>query len=340
MISLIPSGARLRDFLADHGVQTSQLRWGIAGVVVSVVALLAAAVVYAVPFEERTYTADFRTSGAARPGDEVRIAGIKVGEVRSVRLAGDHVEIRFGVQRSVPVGEQSSAAVKMLTPIGGHYLALSPKGAKALGGKHIPPERTTTPFELSDIIEAATPKLEEVDGATLRATVSEVNRALAGQPDAVRNIIGNFTGLSQVLADRDRELNQAVQVSDEYIGAVATDRAVLADFVRQLGVVGVTLGQRKADVVRTFDLLQRLADVLHRPIMAYGDSIEPAVTEFEQLFDKVFQDPAKIQTVIDGIKEFVAKISAMLGPDGLRIAPPPAPGAGVAICIPYQGKAC
>lgn len=318
----------------------SQLRWGVAGVLVSVLALLAAGVLYAVPFGERSYTADFRNSGGARNGDEVRVAGIKVGQVRSVELVGDHVEIRFGVERDVPVGIESAVAIKMLTPIGGHYLSLEPKGTEALGSRHIPRERTTTPFELTDILDAATPVLREMDATTLRDTLTEVNAALSGQPDAVRNIIGNFNDLSGVLADRSRQLDQALSVSDEYIAAIANDRAVLADFVRELGYVALTLGQRKGEIVQVFNLLRRFFVVLHRPVLAYGDSLEPSVAQFEELFNKLVADPTRIETIITGIRDFLAKISVMVGADGVTLDQSASVVEAPGLCIPYEGKVC
>ncbi|WP_040736248.1 MCE family protein [Nocardia tenerifensis] len=325
---------------AEKSESWTQLRWGIAGVLLTVLALLAAAVVYAVPFGEQSYTADFRTSGGARTGDEVRIAGIKVGQVHSVSLVRDHVEVRFGIDRNVHVGDASSVAVKMLTPIGGHYLSLAPQGKEPLGGRHIPPERTTTPFELTDILDVATPALGQVDGKTLRATVAEVNAALAGQPDAVRSIIGNVNDLTGVLAERSRQLDSAVRVSDEYVGAIATDRAVLADFVRELGVVAVVLGQRKGEIVQVFELLKRFFAVIHRPVLAYGDSLEPSVAEFEELFNKLVQDPARLDTAIAGIKDFIAKISAMLGADAVTIDQSADVIRGPALCVPFEGRAC
>ncbi|MGW4843477.1 MlaD family protein [Nocardia brasiliensis] len=332
--------AELKSLRTEKAESWTQLRWGVAGVLVTVLALLAAGVLYVVPFGEQSYTADFRTSGGARSGDEVRIAGIKVGQVRSVALVGDHVEVRFGVDRGVHVGDGSAVAVKMLTPIGGHYLSLEPKGERSLGGKHIPPERTTTPFELTDIIDVATPVLSKVDGNTLRGTIAEVNAALAGQPDAVRSIVGNFNDLSGVLAQRSDQLNAALRVSDEYVGAIATDRAVLADFVRELGTVAVVLGQRRGEVVQVFELLRRLFLIIHRPVMAYGDSIEPSVAEFEQLFNKLVQDPGRIDTVIAGIKDFIAKISAMLGADAITVDQSASVVRGPALCIPFEGRAC
>ncbi|WP_069165178.1 MlaD family protein [Nocardia altamirensis] len=330
----------LKELRAARAEPWRQLRWGIAGVLVSVLGLLAAAVLYVVPFGEQAYTADFRTSGGARVGDEVRIAGIKVGQVRSVELVGDHVEVRFGVARDVHVGDESAVEVKMLTPIGGHYLTLLPRGDKTLGGKHIPRERTTTPFELTDIIDLATPVLSKVDATTLRGTIAQVNAALAGQPDAVRSVIGNFNDLTGVLAERSGQLNSALQVTDEYIGAIATDRAVLADFVRELGTVAVVLGERRGEIVQVFELLKRLFVIIHRPVLAYGDSIEPSVAEFEELFNKLVQDPGRIDTVIAGIKDFIGKISAMLGPDGVTIDQSASVVRGPALCIPYEGRAC
>ncbi|WP_067570493.1 MlaD family protein [Nocardia acidivorans] len=329
-------GELIRDTLTGRGDQQVQLRWGIAGVAVCAVALLVAGAVYVIPFGQRTYIADFKISGGARSGDEVRVAGIKVGKIRSVDLVGDHVEVAFTVKSDVRVGDRAAVEVKMLTPIGGHYLALTPTGDKELGSRHIPPERTGTPFELSDILDKGTPIFSKVDAGTMRDTVGELNKALAGQPDALRGVIDNADELTGLLADRTRQLDAALQVSDEYIAAIADDKALLADFVRQLGTVADQLGNRKDDIVGVFNLVKRVLVILHRPIMAYGDSIEPSVTQFEQLFSKVFADPDRLDTVVNGLRDVIAKLNGLLG----NQVHADAPADGVRICIPYEGKAC
>ncbi|UGT44545.1 MCE family protein [Nocardia yamanashiensis] len=329
-------GELIRELLAGRGDQPRQLRWGIAGVAVCGVLLLAAGALYVIPFGQSTYIADFKISGGARAGDEVRVAGINVGKIRAVELVDDHVEVSFTVSTDVRVGELSAVEVKMLTPIGGHYLALAPAGEKALGGKHIPPERTATPFELSDILDKGTPVFSQVDATTMRATIGELNQALTDQPDALRSVLTNANELTGLLADRTRQLDGALQVSDEYIAAIADDKAVLADFVKQLGEVADKLGNRKDDIVGLFNLVKRLLIVLDRPIMAYGDSIEPTVTQFEQLFSKVFEDPNRLDIVINGLREVITKLNGVLGTK-VSVAQP---AAGVQVCIPYQGKAC
>ncbi|MGW4244929.1 MlaD family protein [Nocardia sp. NPDC004722] len=329
-------GQLIRDVVAGRGDQNTQLRWGMAGVVVCVIALAVAGAVYVIPFGKQTYVADFKISGGARAGDEVRIAGINVGKIRSVDLVGDHVEVAFTVNHDVRVGDRSAVEVKMLTPIGGHYLALAPAGDKSLGAHHIPPERTATPFELSDILDKGTPIFGQVDASTMRDTIGQLNTALQGQPDALRSVIGNANELTGMLAQRTDQLNTALNVSDEYIAAIATDKALLADFVKQLGQVADRLGNRKNDIVGLFNLVKRLLVILHRPIMAYGDSVEPSVTQFEQLVSKLFDDPNRIDTVINGLRDVITKLNGLLGTQ-IKVD---APVAGVQLCIPYEGKAC
>ncbi|MFF0633711.1 MCE family protein [Nocardia sp. NPDC004151] len=328
-------GELIRDVLTGRGDQNTQLRWGIAGVVVCVIALAVAGAVYVIPFGQRTYVADFRMSGGARPGDEVRVAGINVGKIRAVDLVGDHVEVAFTVNRDVRVGDRSAVEVKMLTPIGGHYLALAPAGDKDLASKHIPPERTTTPFELSDILDQGTPVFGKVDATTMRDTIGQLNSALAQQPYALRGVIGNANELTGLLAERTDQLNSALTVSDEYIAAIADDKALLADFVKQLGTVADRLGNRKNDIVSMFALLKRFLIVLHRPLMAY-DGIEPSVTQFEQLFSKLMEDPNRLDTVITGMREVINRLSGLLGTQ-VQVKDP---AAGVRLCIPFEGKAC
>ena len=47
-----------------------------------------------------TYYAAFSEAGGLKANDEVRIAGVRVGKVEAVELAGDHVRVTFRVADS------------------------------------------------------------------------------------------------------------------------------------------------------------------------------------------------------------------------------------------------
>jgi phospholipid/cholesterol/gamma-HCH transport system substrate-binding protein len=78
-----------------------------------------------------TYQAEFTEAAGLRPDDEVRVAGIKVGEVTDVELvqdgSGDRVLVSFRVQDAW-LGDTTTAAIKLKTLLGRKFLALFPTG--------------------------------------------------------------------------------------------------------------------------------------------------------------------------------------------------------------------
>lgn len=83
-------------------------------------------------FGYRQYTAHFLQAAALQVGNPVTVAGIPVGEVLSMELAGDYVEAKLKVRNDVALGEDSRASIKITTILGSRYLALFPDGAGSL----------------------------------------------------------------------------------------------------------------------------------------------------------------------------------------------------------------
>ena len=73
------------------------------------------------------YTAYFAEAAGLQPGNEGRVAGVTVGKVTGVSLAGDQVKVTFTVKNTW-VGDQSTVAIDIKTILGSKYLALDPLG--------------------------------------------------------------------------------------------------------------------------------------------------------------------------------------------------------------------
>jgi phospholipid/cholesterol/gamma-HCH transport system substrate-binding protein len=94
------------------------------------------------------YYAAFSEAGGLEPDDEVRIAGVRVGKVEEIELAGDHVRVRFRIDDGAEFGQESAAAIKVKTLLGSMFLAIEPAGEGQMNeGYEIPVERTTSPFD-------------------------------------------------------------------------------------------------------------------------------------------------------------------------------------------------
>ncbi len=79
-----------------------------------------------------TYRAAFTESGGLKQGDEVRIAGVRVGKVDEVALDDGLVVATFKVDPDEAFGPDTRAAIKVKTLLGAMYLALEPAGGGQL----------------------------------------------------------------------------------------------------------------------------------------------------------------------------------------------------------------
>jgi phospholipid/cholesterol/gamma-HCH transport system substrate-binding protein len=77
-------------------------------------------------FEEHTHTliAGFDDLKQLKTGDEVRLAGVKIGSVLKTRLAGRRAEAVLDVDPKVPIASDATASIVMSGLIGGNYISI------------------------------------------------------------------------------------------------------------------------------------------------------------------------------------------------------------------------
>jgi phospholipid/cholesterol/gamma-HCH transport system substrate-binding protein len=326
--------------LDERTIGIRSRRTGIVGVIVMTLALAASAVLYIHPFGQRIFAANFTNSGGLRPGDQVRVAGIPIGKVTSVALDRTLVKMTFAISRDVPVGSESTLEVKLLTPLGGHYVALDPKGTKPLGSSIIPARQTTTPFEINDIIQDATPLIEKVDGHVLHDTFTTVADAADRYPNALRNVITTADSLTTSLREVTDDYHRALDFANDYASGFITGRQQLTDMMRQFALVGTDLTSHSTDIVEFFTLLQELARILDRFMVFYDREVAPTANGIDDIFDTLFTHPERLGQAADGLGQILRIVSPMLSGNGVSIDESHKLMPGQDLCIPNITKQC
>ncbi|HEX9833881.1 MAG TPA: MlaD family protein [Mycobacterium sp.] len=330
-----------RGVLDERAAAVRSRRHGIIGVLVIVVSLAATAMAYLNPTGHTGYTAHMANSAGVRVDDQVRIAGIPVGKVTSVRLDGALVEMKFDVESSVPVGADSTLDIKLLTPLGGHYVSLDPKGASPLGRNVIPPSRITLPFEVNDIIQAATPVIKEVDGEVIHDTFTEVANAANNYPDAVRDLISSANSLTTSMSASTNDFHRSLDFVDDGLRAMVTNRAQLITLVEQFATLGRMYTAKAVDIVEFFGLLKELARILDRIVVFYGREVAPIAEGLEDITDTLTAHPERWGMALDGLGQTLNIVVPMLSGNGVvfdegdrRLAP------GQDLCLPNIMRHC
>ncbi|MEU4326554.1 MlaD family protein [Nonomuraea dietziae] len=185
----------------------------------------------------QVYRGLFTDATGLRPGDDVRVAGVRVGRVEEISLYGTQAEVAFSVRRSTPLPRGVVAAIRWRNLAGRRYLALTP-GSDATGYLK-PGERvaTTRPaLDVTALSHGFRPLLKAIrpeDGHTLSRQIVQV---LQGEEGTVESLLGHISSVTGPLADRE-----------EVIGSVVDNlTVVLADIAGRDDAYGSLIGNLHA----------------------------------------------------------------------------------------------
>lgn len=186
------------------------------------------------------YTAYFSEAAGLSDGNEVRVAGVKVGVVTDVELEGDKVAVGFRA-KDAWLGNDTRASIQIKTVLGQKYLALTPAGTSELDtSEPIPLERTVAPYDVVTAFSSAAETLDEIDDDTLAKSLDTLTGAMQASPEEFRGAVDGVARLSQTLSSRDAELRQLLEATKTSSGILA-DRN--DDFRRLIIGTGQLLGE-------------------------------------------------------------------------------------------------
>jgi phospholipid/cholesterol/gamma-HCH transport system substrate-binding protein len=153
-----------------------------------------------------TYTAEFRESAGLRPGNEVRLAGVKVGAVRSVELVRNKVVVDFRV-KDVSLGNRSTVSIEIKTLLGDKYLAISSAGPEPQSANApIPVDRTRTPFDIVPAVGKLSQTVDQIDTKQLAQSFQVLSDTFANSPQHIKDTLTGLSQISSVLSTRDEQL--------------------------------------------------------------------------------------------------------------------------------------
>lgn len=235
------------------------------------VALVAAALNFAkLPLvsSARTYRADMAQAGDLASGDQVTVAGVRVGQVSRLRLDGTKVLVTFTVARRVHLGSLTRADAKVLTPIGQEYLALTPAGPGTLSpSTPIPLSRTSIPSTLVGDLNTFGGQVSQYNLSQLARALQAAGGALGAVPsEATAKALSGLARFSSILAGKEGELRTLIDQGAGLTAVLNQRSGQLVDLVTQGDLVLQVLKQRRALIdkllVTTSDLSKQLDTVL------------------------------------------------------------------------------
>ncbi|MFJ6808240.1 MCE family protein [Streptomyces anulatus] len=168
-----------------------------------------------------SYSADFTESAGLTDGDEVRIAGVKVGEVTGVSLDGAKVRVDFRV-KDAWIGDSSTVGIAVKTLLGDKYLAVDPLGdAPQDPGSRITASRTTSPYDVTQAFNGLGETIGEIDTEQLAKSFETISATFKDSPPHVRSAADGLSALSRTVSQRDAQLATLLRNSNQLTKTLA-----------------------------------------------------------------------------------------------------------------------
>ena len=213
-------------------------------------------------FRPTEITAVFPSAQAVYPGDEVRVAGIKVGSIRSIDPDGTEIRMTLAVDRDVPVPADAKAVLVAQNLISARYVQLTPAygaddqagGPRIADGATIPLERTAVPVEWDEVKKQLTrlaTDLGPAGGGTSSAAgrfIDSAANAMAGNGDKLRETIRQMSGISRVLADGSGNIVDVVKNLQVFVAALRDSNTQIVQFQDRLATLTSVLDGSRSDI--------------------------------------------------------------------------------------------
>ncbi|HLG00440.1 MAG TPA: MCE family protein, partial [Acidimicrobiia bacterium] len=218
--------------------------------------------------DKYTVTAIFKDSAGMRTGDDVRVAGVKVGRVGGVsanRREGN-VRIKLIIKDGVELGPETTAEIALETLLGTKYVRLTgpvrPPFLEDTKSPVIPVERTKLPFDVFELAKAGTEAIEQTDTERLNLLVDQLATVTEGRREDIAKLV---TGLEQVS------------------GSINEREGALSTLLERVETISATLDEKDRVLIRLLDQSQNVLDVLEANREQFARGLRGADTLTAQL---------------------------------------------------------
>ncbi|WP_426563125.1 MCE family protein [Angustibacter sp. McL0619] len=261
-----------------------------------------------------TYRAAFTEVGGLKTGDDVMVAGVKVGKVKKIELDGAQVLISFKVTEPAHFGTRTGAAVKLKTLLGQKYLALDPQGPGQLKtGSLIPTSRTVPSYDVIDAFSDLTTTTEAIDVPQLSKSLDVLATEFKDSPPQVKASLEGLTRLSRTISSRDQQLAELLAHAKDVSGTVAARNGEVQSLIKDGDLLLVELQKRRAAIHTLLTNTAALAAQITGLVRDNRAQLKPALTELQGVLATLRKHQDDLDAGIKAMAPFTRVFANTLG---------------------------
>ncbi|MFL6140047.1 MAG: MCE family protein [Frankiaceae bacterium] len=227
------------------------------------------------------YQAELTDATGVLPGDDVRIAGVRVGQIDKVTLVHDrYAMVRFSVDTDYRLSRSTIAQLRYRNLVGQRYLVLvdaAGSGAVLPPGATIGLDRTRPALDLTTLFNGFKPLFAALSPAETNKLSMEIIRTLQGEGGTVDSLLATTASLTGAIADRDAVVGRVVGNLNAVLATVDQRDQQLSDLVFQLQRLVSGLAADRGTIADAIDGIGDLTDSTSGLLADVRPSLKPDI---------------------------------------------------------------
>jgi phospholipid/cholesterol/gamma-HCH transport system substrate-binding protein len=231
-----------------------------------------------ISFSPKTdYKAEFVDATGVVKGDDVRIAGVKVGTVNDIQIVDrTHALVSFTVESDTSLSKATHASIRYRNLVGQRYISLTDEigdSGTLDSGDTIPVSQTSPALDLTVLFNGFKPLFQALspedinklsyeivqvfqgEGGTIEGLLSHtasVTSTLADRDQLIGDLIDNLNEVLDHIGDRDTQLSRLITTFRTFVGGLKDDREAILGSLDQISALSVQTADLVSGIRKPF----------------------------------------------------------------------------------------
>jgi phospholipid/cholesterol/gamma-HCH transport system substrate-binding protein len=259
------------------------------------------------------YTARFTDATGLNVGDDVRMSGVRIGQVSDISVAENkYADVRFDIEASRELPRTVTATIKYRNLIGQRYVSLGlgsgETNAVLRAGDMIPLDRTQPALNLTQLFNGFQPLFQALNPEDVNKLAGELIQVLQGEGGTIDSVLAHTASLTRTVASKDQVIGQVIDNLNTVLTTVNERTTEVGGLIDQLQQLATGLAQQRGSIgtaisalgdltAATSGLLASVRPPLKDDIAALG-TLAGTLADNGDTVDRFLQGlPHKIETI-------------------------------------------
>ncbi len=263
---------------------------------------------------KKEYSAVFSDVTGLLPGNDVRIAGVRVGQVETIELERNSLaKVTFTVEEGREVLQSTVVRLRYRNIVGERYVALTegPGSAEPLReGATLPLAQTRNALDLTVLFNGFRPLFQALDPETMNQAAFELVQTLQGEGGTVESLMARTASLTNTIADRDEVIGRVLVNLEKVLATVDERGSELSDLIVQLRRLAAAFAEDRKAIGGSLDGISDLTSATAGLLTDVRQPLAADITQLRRLSTTLDENKQTIDRTIKRLPPKLDKIVA------------------------------